>query len=632
MVASTPARSDSETRRAWVNVALAAWLIAGVYLVARATTQGLIPSGGFSLYPAPAYAGLVALAVYVVTSIGGAVRRRRPWRAAFEGGYEYLPLGFVILLAYTAIDTLWQLLFGLDKGIESAIAPSRLLLPVGLALVAIGPARVALAGAPGVSKLAGVVAIGLALAAATFSIGGFHPLVGGYAERPLNSTEDDSEIWVMAADGTAQTRVIQAGDGIEVSLPVWSPDGTRIAYTRWSPSTKGGVQGDVWVADATGRNATPLTTGDATEWIPAWSPDGAWIAYTAEPETGPRPAAGAAAEGPRPGGAPGVGSPQQASAQTWAVHPDGSGRHQLTEVERGATSASWSSDGTRLVFNNDRTGDTEIYVIDVDGSNERRLTADPAEDWAPAWSPDGTRIVFGSTRTGDNEVWMVGADGTGLTRLTTDPADDDVPVWSPDGTRIAFVSTRTGDAEIWTMDPDGGDLRNLTRRPSADDGRWSVHWSPDGRSLVYASAGLGPAATQPIVFEDLAVAGVLLFSVAFAIAAMIGVSIGLSFGTVAIVVAIDGLLAASITDGWRFVPSIVVAALVVDLILARTPARRRRQLAAVLTPAAVVLGYGLTLLAMGSSAWSSTLLLGTALAAALIGWVIGALLPTGEPA
>ena len=632
MVASTPAGSMSETRRAWINVVLAAWLIAGVYLAARATTQGLVPDGGFSVYQLPAYAGLAALAIYLVTSIGGAVRRRRNWRSVFDGGYEFLPVGFAVLFIYTAVDLVWSEAFGVNGGVEGGLAPSRLLLPVGLGLVAIGPARTALAGSPGASKSAGVVATGLALAATTFSIEGFHPVVGVFAERPANSVEDDSEIWVMAADGSAQTRVITAGDGIEVSLPVWSPDGSRIAYTRWLLADDGDAQADVWVADADGGNATALTSGETDEWIPAWSPDGAWIAYTAEPETGTRPTIGATADGPRPGEAPGARPPQQAASQVWVVRPDGSDRHQLMTVERGALGAAWSPEGSRLVFNNDRTGDSEIYVIDADGSNERRLTNDPADDWAPAWSSDGTRIVFTSTRTRDNEVWLVGVDGSGLTRLTSDPGEDLVPVWSPDGGRIAFVSTRTGDAEIWTMNPDGSNPANLTRRPSVNDGQWSVQWSPDGRSLVYASAGFGPAATHPIVLEDLAVAGVLLFSVAFAIAAMVAVAIGLPFGAMTTVLAIDAVLAASVTDGWRFVPTLIVMGLLVDLVLTRSPAGWRPRLAAILTPAAIVLGYGVTLLLMGSFAWTPTLLVGTALAAGLIGWVIGTLLPGVEPA
>jgi TolB protein len=63
---------------------------------------------------------------------------------------------------------------------------------------------------------------------------------------------------------------------------------------------------------------------------------------------------------------------------------------------------SWSPDGSRLVFQSARYGQSELYVIGVDGSGERRLTHNLADDTHPAWSPDGSTIVFDSFRDG---IW-----------------------------------------------------------------------------------------------------------------------------------------------------------------------------------------------------------------------------------
>jgi len=142
--------SGPNRRRAWINVALAAWLIIAIYLIARLNVSGAVPGSQRSIYVAPAYAGLAALAIYVVVSIGAAVRHRRAWRTPFQGGYELLPLGLAMLVAYTAVDLAWVAVFGEENGIAEGLAPARLFLAVGLALVAVGPVRAVFARPPGV--------------------------------------------------------------------------------------------------------------------------------------------------------------------------------------------------------------------------------------------------------------------------------------------------------------------------------------------------------------------------------------------------------------------------------------------------------------------------------------------------
>ena len=44
-------------------------------------------------------------------------------------------------------------------------------------------------------------------------------------------------------------------------------------------------------------------------------------------------------------------------------------------------------DGSKIAYNSDRDGNSEIYVMDADGSNQHRLTNNPADDGYPVWSP-----------------------------------------------------------------------------------------------------------------------------------------------------------------------------------------------------------------------------------------------------
>jgi Tol biopolymer transport system component/DNA-binding winged helix-turn-helix (wHTH) protein len=71
-----------------------------------------------------------------------------------------------------------------------------------------------------------------------------------------------------------------------------------------------------------------------------------------------------------------------------------------------------------------------------------------------------------------------------LVRLTNNNAIDARPVWSPDGRSIAFASNRDGKYEIYVMDADGSNVKRLTNN-IADD--VNAMWSPDGRKLLFDS-------------------------------------------------------------------------------------------------------------------------------------------------
>ncbi|QXJ20359.1 serine/threonine-protein kinase [Actinomadura graeca] len=63
-------------------------------------------------------------------------------------------------------------------------------------------------------------------------------------------------------------------DGVRAVDPAWSPDGSKIAYTRGeSPAS------DIWVMNADGSGARPLTRAGEREMDPGWSRDGRWVCY-----------------------------------------------------------------------------------------------------------------------------------------------------------------------------------------------------------------------------------------------------------------------------------------------------------------------------------------------------------------
>src|SRR5262249_49559781 len=89
---------------------------------------------------------------------------------------------------------------------------------------------------------------------------------------------------VSLADGRV-TRLTH-GDGDD-RMPAWAPDGRRIAWTRTRTGVADYLVSDVWVADADGGSARPLTRGAGGAPSPSWSAAGMPPACYGTDEQGP---------------------------------------------------------------------------------------------------------------------------------------------------------------------------------------------------------------------------------------------------------------------------------------------------------------------------------------------------------
>lgn len=618
---------------AWLALFIGAWIVGGTFVVVRALNLGLASDVGLSPYHIGGYLGIVALAVLALALVGRAVRRGLSWRSAFPAGYGVLGAGLVVLLAYIVVDVAWREGVGIGLGIEGGFAPSRILLVIGLGLVAVGPLRAAVLSSDpspaGSRAWPAVLSAGLMLAVLAVP-GGFHPAVNPWLERPADGPEDDGEIWVMNADGSNQTRVIEAQPGLEVSWPAWSPDGSQIAYARWETDADPSKQEvDIWVANADGTAARALADGPEWQWIPRWTPDGDWVTFTNEAYGGPwidagpqSPEGGYGVQGPAFDAA--EGPAVRPEADLWRIRADGSGAAEPIAVVPGDDrSGSWSPDGTKVAFDATRDGNTEIYVMNADGSDPRRLTDDPAEDWAAAWSPDGTRIAFTSDRSGASQIYVMAVDGTAVTALTDDAPGNNGATWSPDGRRIAFEGWRTGEPEIWSVAIDGSDPLNLSRSPATTEGIWDGNWAPDGK-ILFTRHGPPAAYASPLAREDLGAAAILLQAIALAAVALVLIRIRPPFGAFAAVTGVATILAASQFDQWRFIPAAIVGGLLVDVAVRLAPDDHRHEVAAAGSAAAFVLAAGVTVVATSELGWTPTLLLGVAFASGVAGWTLAA--------
>jgi Tol biopolymer transport system component len=75
-----------------------------------------------------------------------------------------------------------------------------------------------------------------------------------------------------------------------------------------------------------------------------------------------------------------------------------------------------------------------------------------------------------SSRDGNWELYMVSTAGGAPVRLTNDVANDGLPEWSPDGRSIAFASSRGGRWGIWVIGMDGSNPKLLIEPEGPLDG------------------------------------------------------------------------------------------------------------------------------------------------------------------
>jgi len=125
----------------------------------------------------------------------------------------------------------------------------------------------------------------------------------------------------------------------------------------------------------------------------------------------------------------------------------------------------------------------DIWVTDFDNQNLLRITSTQAVESNPQFSPDGKWITFNSNRSGNQAVYIVSTEGGTPKRLTWHPSGAIVCGWTPDGNSIIYATARDNApasyARLWIVSTKGGPSKVLTDQWAVDGS-----FSPDGTRIV----------------------------------------------------------------------------------------------------------------------------------------------------
>ena len=193
------------------------------------------------------------------------------------------------------------------------------------------------------------------------------------------------------------------------------------------------------------------------------------------------------------------------------IHPDGdrllfSSSHEDAEArDKQKQELDRRASGVARRYTWDFDKHHDIYVGDLRGADLRNVTQTLGYDAEASWSPDGSRIVFASNRlayTGDLnqteieardqdpslfvDLYLMRGDGSEVRRITTSRGYDGGPFFSSDGKLICWrrFSEDGSTAEIFVRDVEGTWERQLTHLETMS---WAPFFHPSGDYLIFTT-------------------------------------------------------------------------------------------------------------------------------------------------
>jgi Tol biopolymer transport system component len=264
-------------------------------------------------------------------------------------------------------------------------------------------------------------------------------------------------LWITDAAGLHDHAVIEPDENPDVTViqPRFSPDSSQVSYIK----STAGLHGEVWLADAHNgttrslvadrRGENPLDTG--------WLADGDKIVYLTNRS-----------------GAYGL----------WMVDLTANTIFPLTGTLNGVL-----PDRIGMAIAQDRIFVPRLGInSDITISDGTTITRANETEFEPAASRDGRVVAYTIQKGNKNEIWTVGLDG----QTPTFRALGTQPRFSPNGFEVVYTHTDIeGRVDLRKLDIRDASSETITAAAEID---FEPDWSPDGRTITFASDNAGSMA------------------------------------------------------------------------------------------------------------------------------------------
>ena len=218
--------------------------------------------------------------------------------------------------------------------------------------------------------------------------------------------------------------------------PAISPDGSQIAFT---------YKGSIYVAKATGGEATRITPSSSYDYAPVWSPDSKTIAFA---------------------------SNRYGNFDVFTISANGGTPKRVTTNSASEIPSAFSPDGEKIYFSATISDPVEsalfpkgsmqeLYSIPVNGGRYERVLATPAQ--AISFSKDGKRFLYQDRKGGEDDwrkhhtssitrdIWLYDTESGKHTQLSQWEGENRNPQFANNDQTIYYLTEQGGTFNVWSM-------------------------------------------------------------------------------------------------------------------------------------------------------------------------------------